>query len=171
MAYKRKKTVGKKPKKRRRMGAAGKLNFATTAGTAVGVVGTDYLLAGPLQTTTLAPIGAIALGLIVPRFTTNGFIEGLGNGMIGMGIVSLLQNAGVVNGIGRTVLRRQMGAQPLSSVAGGRGRRMALNPAQVRAMTTVKNAGRTVLNGVPRVRPRPLSSVNGPTRGFCDATI
>lgn len=167
MATKRKK---KTPTKRRRMGAAsGGGSFITGAlSTAAGAVLGTYVINGPMETTSYVNIGAIVVGAVIPRFMPkSGIVEGIGNGLIAAGMVSIFQNANVINGMKqRTVLgrlsHRRMGAAPIASVAGPNMSKTQRNAALITA-----NAGRTVLNGVPPApRRRPLANVSG----FCDGT-
>ena len=165
----KRKTKRSAPKKKRRMGAAGGFSIGEPLGTAAGAILGTYVINGPMQTTSYVNIGAIAVGLIIPRFSKSPIVQAVGNGLVAAGAVSIMQNASVINGVpmGRVVARmgrRRMGG-PISSVAG-------MNDAQRRAQQIQMNAGRTVLNGVNvgnrgNMRRSPVSSV----AGFCDATV
>jgi hypothetical protein len=168
MAKKRKKSA---PKRKRRMGAAGGFNIGEPLGTAAGAILGTYVINGPMQTTSYVNIGAIAVGLIIPRFSKSPVVQAVGNGLVAAGAVSIMQNANVISGMGRVIARRHSGrimnGGPISSVAG-------MNSAQRRAQQITMNAGqggRTVLNGVNvgnrgGMRRSPISSVSG----FCDIT-
>lgn len=152
------------------MGAAGGFSIGEPLGTAAGAILGTYVINGPMQTTSYVNIGAIAVGLIIPRFSKSAVVQAVGNGLVAAGAVSIMQNASVINGVGRVIARRhsgRMGGGPISSVAG-------MNQGQRRAQQTIMNAasgGRTVLNGVNvgnrgNMRRQPISSVSG----FCDGT-
>jgi hypothetical protein len=166
----KRKTKRSAPKKKRRMGAAGGFSIGEPLGTAAGAILGTYVINGPMQTTSYVNIGAIAVGLIIPRFSKSAIVQAVGNGLVAAGAVSIMQNASVINGVpmGRVIARRGRGrvmGGPISSVSG-------MNDAQRRAAQITRNAGRTVLNGVNTgnrgsMRRQPISSVSG----FCDATV
>lgn len=129
----RKKSSAKvhKPKRRRRIGAAGssiEMVLKKGVGVGAGVVAARELgvLAGNFissltPTSVTTSIVQMGIGVAAMKFSKNGFVNDMGAGAFGEGILSLLQNTKVISGIGSSSsysYRRQMGDPRLQFVAG-----------------------------------------------------
>lgn len=156
MAYKKK--TKKKTHRKRRMGGIGGLDFKTPLMVSAGAAGATYFINGPMKTTSWVNIAAIGGGVLLGKFMPK--VAPVGAGMVAAGLISILQNANVISGMGRVIIHGgPPGSSPLSSIAGRRGMG-ALGPKQAAALNTRRNAA-----GMNRViigtENHPISSIAG----------
>lgn len=117
----RKKTTKKRVTRRRskKMGAIDmKLDFASALYTIAGGVAARFV-SNTINGTTLndsykkyvASVAPIAVGLLLPTFVKNDIVKSVGNGMIAVGGLGLVQSTGVLSGM-PMIARRYMGLAP-----------------------------------------------------------
>jgi len=117
----RKKTSKKRVTRRRskRMGAIDmKLDFASALYTIAGGVAARFV-SNTINGTTLndsykkyvAAVAPIAVGLLLPTFVKSDIVKSVGNGMIAVGGLGLVQSTGVLAGM-PVIARRYMGLMP-----------------------------------------------------------
>lgn len=117
----RKKTTKKRVTRRRskRMGAIDmKLDFASALYTIAGGVAARFV-SNTINGTTLndsykkyvASVAPIAVGLLLPTFVKSDIVKSVGNGMVAVGGLGLVQSTGVLSGM-PVIARRYMGLAP-----------------------------------------------------------
>lgn len=156
----KKKTGKKKTYRKRRMSGFGGIDFMTPLKVSAGAVGATYLINGPMKTTSWINMAAIGGGFLLGKFSPK--MAAVGAGMVAAGVVSVLQNANVVSGVGRVMIHGgPPGSGPISSLSGMGRRRMGNIPPKAAAAMAVRQAasgpGRVIIGQVNS----PISSISG----------
>ena len=106
MARKRKTKTRKRSRSRSRSRSIGAIDINSVMGVVVGAVATkllDKVIPDTINDKIVSG-GKIALGLALPMLSKEGktknLLSGVGNGMIAVGVVELLNSFGVLNGLG-----------------------------------------------------------------------
>ena len=106
MARKRKTKTRKRSRSRSRSRSMGAIDINSVMGVVVGAVATkllDKVIPDTINDKIVSG-GKIALGLALPMLSKEGktknLLSGVGNGMIAVGVVELLNSFGVLNGLG-----------------------------------------------------------------------
>ena len=115
----------KKRHHRRRVSGVTAGNLITTlGGVAVGAVAAGFLTSKVLgkQTDTIKAVAAIAAGVATSQFMKSPLGHAAGNGMIAVGVISLVKKSGIVSGLGAAdtidVPVNLSGTDDLSVIAG-----------------------------------------------------
>ena len=106
MARKRKTKTRKRSRSRSRSRSIGAIDINSVMGVVVGAVATkllDKVIPDTINDKIVSG-GKVALGLALPMLSKEGktknLLSGVGNGMIAVGVVELLNSFGVLNGLG-----------------------------------------------------------------------